>query len=480
MGLIINKINYRINIDEVKLYFSFDNDIGIKRDRNLFLNNFEGAHPSLSDKKLKELVNSKTKKEIYFSFIDNGRDSHIVINLNENKYFINLFVSNYLKKHFIQKHIIGRSIEGDFSVFIDKKSTEIKGWDTFKVFNLLVAHNTILIALASRATYISKESVEELSYQMEILTKVLFNNEIKHKKDLKENEITCSKIVANQEIKKLLNISSYTGKFLYKNYFQEIKNFYKDELLHDKTLGESSVLTFYEGGFNEVRSEDIVHVDRRKSVMLFKNDTQNVNATNGLKYNGPYKKLKSEKEKDLSFIFIYKNSEDANTLYKYLKNGLKHFTGLESYVGIPIRPNTELSFKYESLTDFEKEFNIYVSNILTEEYYTNLFAYYVSPFKKDEVEGGESNLYFIVKEKLLRKGIASQVIASKNIHSNSFHFSLPNIAIATLAKLGGIPWKLARNDYEELVIGFGSIKVGENRFVGNTIFFNNSGEIKKI
>ena len=55
---------------------------------------------------------------------------------------------------------------------------------------------------------------------------------------------------------------------------------------------------------------------------------------------------------------------------------------------------------------------------------------------------------------LLDKGISSQFVSNSSIKEPNFHYALPNIAIAILAKLGGIPWKLYNKRYNELVIGF--------------------------
>ncbi|MBK7667721.1 MAG: hypothetical protein IPJ32_10500 [Sphingobacteriaceae bacterium] len=48
-------------------------------------------------------------------------------------------------------------------------------------------------------------------------------------------------------------------------------------------------------------------------------------------------------------------------------------------------------------------------------------------------------MYYEIKGKFLSKGIPTQFIQDKNIHSGSFHYFLPNISIGILAKLGGIP-----------------------------------------
>jgi hypothetical protein len=477
MRLIINKINYRLNTERVALYYSFEEDLGIKRNIKILLEKFDGERSSLKCLKLKaELeANRERFEDIYFSFTKDPENqlTNIEIDLNEDKYFRESFVVHSLKNHFKGKYIIGKSIGKDLYIYKPYGTSEIEGWVKYKVISLLVSRRTISVALASRATYISRVKVSESGIPRDKITRVLSGTEVKHVKSLVN--INDAQIVANLPVKKIIGLPVYTGKLSYKGYYQEIKSFYENELL---LIGKE--ITIYEGGFEDVISSDIKHVDKGRSVMLFKGGAKNVNASNGMKYNGPYQTISEDRLNDLSLIFIYKDSEDANSLYKCLKNGLRHFPGLESYVGIPVKPNKELSLRYSSFDNLVAEFDAHLKTKFKENNYSKLFAFYISPFKKDEAEGERSDTYYRIKEGLLKKGIASQVIASRNIHSNNFHFSLPNIAVAILAKLGGVPWKLARNEYEELIIGFGRRILPDGSFVGNTVFFDNSGLIKQV
>lgn len=542
MRLIINKIKYRLNNEKTTLYYSFKQDLGIKRNISLLLKKFDGKQPSLKSVELKATLenNSNKYEEVYFSFNSNQKSHPIGIDLNDDSYFRELFVVHLLKNYFKRKYIAGKSLGRDLSIFIPTEQSEVEGWNKYKVLSFLVSRATISVGVTSRATYISEVNVIEQGISKEILTRVLFEEEVVHIDDLKTFKITKqslenlksdnlskdviiklegmkdtvfkgkhkfldilkkaiggeqveryksfilkhtenldnldnTRIVANRDIKMEAGLPRDPEKFSYKSYYQEIRSFYENELLQIK-----DGIIIYEGGFEEVFSENINHVDTGRSVMLFNNGARNVNVSNGMKHHGPFQTLGEEKLNNLSMIFIYKDSEDANTLYKYLKNGLRHFPGLESYVGIPVKPNKELSLKYSSVEKIEAEFDVYLRTKLSESNYPQLFAFYISPFKKDEVEGKQSEIYYKIKEGLLKKGISSQVIASRTIHSNNFHFSLPNIAVATLAKLGGVPWKLARNEYEELIIGFGRRILTDGSFIGNTVFFDNSGLIKQI
>ena len=53
-------------------------------------------------------------------------------------------------------------------------------------------------------------------------------------------------------------------------------------------------------------------------------------------------------------------------------------------------------------------------------------------------------IYYCIKEMLLTYSYHSQVIFKDNVSKNAFNYFLPNIQIAILAKLEGIPWRLNR------------------------------------
>jgi hypothetical protein len=79
---------------------------------------------------------------------------------------------------------------------------------------------------------------------------------------------------------------------------------------------------------------------------------------------------------------------------------------------------------------------------------------------------------------LLENEIPSQFIDEREIGTNNFVYWLPNISIAIHAKLGGIPWKLNRPEDKELIVGFGDATESDQRYIGSTVFFDNSGKLK--
>ncbi len=82
----------------------------------------------------------------------------------------------------------------------------------------------------------------------------------------------------------------------------------------------------------------------------------------------------------------------------------------------------------------------------------------------------------------MENGITSQVVENETIFENSFKFSITNISIAILAKLGGIPWKLKATFKRELVFGVGAFENQDKgvRYIGSTICFSNDGYFKEF
>jgi hypothetical protein len=186
-----------------------------------------------------------------------------------------------------------------------------------------------------------------------------------------------------------------------------------------------------------------------------------------------------EKAKNLKFLFIYQNREQANNLFSHLKKGLKHYPGLLSYVGIAVNVANE-RLQYSNEDAFEGEFDEFLLNTLAQNFYSDYFALVLLPFSRESADSVEHELYYVIKEKLLTKGIASQLIDSNKINSANFHYHLPNISIAILAKIGGIPWKLARKPYNELVVGFNEESYGDGSILGTAVYFDNSGKLKQV
>ena len=148
-------------------------------------------------------------------------------------------------------------------------------------------------------------------------------------------------------------------------------------------------------------------------------------------------------------------------------------------MGIQLILDKENSIKIDKLDTIVDEVDASLQKIQTNEG-EKFVAIYISPYSKLEVDSEKRGTYFRVKELLLNKGITSQVIFRENILKDSFNYYLPNIAVALLAKIGGIPWKLQREKKNSLIVGFGARWIDGQTYVGTTICFDNTGLFRKF
>ena len=474
MELIINQIGYSIDEDPVHLYYTnifTPNTYSLKYKwfiEEIIRCGYQG-HEITFD-------NFKTDDEIYYTFSNKLNKSPILILLQHSWTFKRTYIRESLASYFESRNIVDRfPLSSHLSVYIQNQLPLYKNeWESYKVFNLTINKYYISIALASRDTFISKSYLPELK---SLCTKLIIGKSIYHQKRLAE-ESNPERIIANWEIKNILEIKKEYKKLSYQNNYKQIDDFYKQCLLNYQ-----GKVKFFKNGFRKLDpKKDYFFVFNDSNLMVFNNGNTNYNISNGLKNHGVYKKAPDERINNLQLIFIYPNKDYANTLYRYLKEGYKHFPGLQSYIGLPVpRPDTDKSLLYSDIKNIKNELSKHlVTKFFDKPLYQNYFAFVILPFNSQNASDEEIEIYYLIKEELLSKGIISQFIDYHRINSEEFHFHLTNIAVAILGKIGGIPWKLYNAYYKELIVGYGENTTTENRILGNAVYFDNSGILKKI
>ncbi len=196
----------------------------------------------------------------------------------------------------------------------------------------------------------------------------------------------------------------------------------------------------------------------------------------GLKQYGPYKFPKTRQLR--SIIMLPDDMRDvARKLVDYLnankegcRFGFNDFSRLENKFSkervIFYNVNDPISDIRKALVNYQDEEG------------TASYAFVISPYSALTTSAREHGQYYKIKEELLRHGIVSQHIAGMRVRDTpSLGYWVVNIAIAALGKLGGIPWRLNHPVEDELIIGFGAIRNGKQKYVGSTIMFNNEGSI---
>ncbi len=474
-NLIINRVNYILSERQPNIYLS-------KVDNLVFRMQFKHFKKRLTnllkdDTLLEWLEELKDEDYIYYSFTL-PTFNHFITITAENYTF------NYFKAKFVREQLINFFNSRNFLVEPFPKGNDLSvyekiddfnnEWSIYRRYDLLVRTNRKEIAfnVGSDKTLISNQTKQFHSTdKIRIIdTKDNFIKPLGGKE-----EVNNCRIVANKQKRDELGISNEPRKFNYKILFDQLVNFYNNHLLSI----EKEDFKIEAGGLKNVDLIDLNKVNINENLMLFGKEKTDINAVTGMRDYGIYKP--SPKATDVKFIFVYENSRDANQLYLYLKNGLKHYPGLWSYVGIPIRLS-DIKLQYNGTEDLKNKIDNFMSENLNNEYYSDLFAIIINPNssqEKEELDENEDPAYYTVKRKFLEKGIPTQFIQDKNIHSGSFHYFLPNISIGILAKLGGVPWRLKTKRTDELVIGFNQKTIGEHQFIGSAVFFSNDGQLGK-
>ncbi len=406
-------------------------------------------------------------------------------NLEKEPFFIPLYLSSKFKSYFQHKEFITASnFIDDLEIWEKKQPATTDDYYEYNVWNLKIDKQFdkyyLTIGLGSQNSKIHKQSISELNLEHQTVKKVLLDKEIFRTKFLDEEIIKTGKPLLNREIDSNLRLSFASSKdFSFINHYSLITTFYESHLKGKDIARGVQVLA---SGLRELKESEIIEIPREKNLLEFGEGKTEYDPYRGFSNYGPY--FVPEDVDKVKFIFIYSKTDKdiANSLYKYFKYGYRHFPGLESFSKIPFDLDIENSISFESSNTALEQIEERLKS-LTLDSQRKYVALYISPFSEETANEDEKLIYFKIKESLLNLNITSQVIESIKLKSQAIHFYLPNMAIAILAKVGGIPWKLKRDLGNCLLVGFGEKIIkspGGTRYIGNTVCFNNSGVFKDL
>jgi hypothetical protein len=325
--------------------------------------------------------------------------------------------------------------------------------------------------------------------QPETFSLVIVNGELaKYGKLTSEQkaQIDTTYPVLNHSLAKTLHLSEKRelNPNKYISTYNQISDFCKNYLF---TSEFQSILQIDTNGFIQIPEHKIFKTSRNSNTLLFDSNKQDSAPFNGLK-NGPYK-APTIPNNNVRFFFIYHNNDlsHVEALFSIFKKGLTYtdssigeiktsFPSLAEYIKQPFHTDTNGSIAFQNMDTAVQE----IKDALTQKQFADGCTYvaiYISPVKKDDTDSPYHKIYYQIKEALLDKGITSQVIYKERHNDQFFSFHLPNIAIAILAKLGGIPWQLQNTGKNDLIVGVGAFKsqkIGK-RYIGSTFCFNRDG-----
>ena len=486
-NLVINRLPLDIDESEIEIFFSKE-ELHFRNKPSWLLESFKNKanyEDIISRITPHKKANFGDEDWYHYQFIKPSQDIDFY---KLNSKYQNLpksikrdFISFHLQSFFNSEKFIVEpyTTANDFQVY-EPLNKERDGWKRYRKFDFSIHvyyhspsdtfRNEIMISIGSEDTWFGKISSNAINDEDHLRvfdpdTRFLLAK--KNVSSFKDEHL----VKANIGIRKRLDIKPKPVRIFYKNHYQTLVSL--KNLLSNKLSGPILVRSEY----RTVHPSDIQTVDFENNKMVFESGNEQISPINGMRENGPYLVPDNINEKKL--LFIYPDRNAANTLYKYFRRGLGYFPGLTSYTGIPTEPAQE-RLEYED--DLKGNFDRFLRNDLKKESYENYIAVIITPFAKDTATEKESDNYFYIKQKLLEKNIASQFVGRHRIFSNSFKYHLPNIAIAMLAKCGGVPWKLRQKSYKQLTVGFNierDKETGES-YLGSAIYYDNEGLIKRV
>ena len=425
---------------------------------------------------------------------DVGNGCKITIDLTQSVYFANHYYRYLLRSYFRNiADIMYPNFTKETEVWFENSKRSSKKFTVYDVFTLKVQYARItdgheLVISFDGTTKVLKKSLQDIpDFPTEKLNWINCKGALYRYKYMPphfKQDLDQLYPVLSNPLKSEFDITFDTPDFKnrYPKYLAELEIFYNTYLNNTEF---TSILPISSKGFHQINSDTILRTNMTSNDLMF-GKGKNVHPLNGMKQYGPYKESPYN---NVRFFFIYHEPDRdkyVKAIYDYLIKGFykkdaegilyQAFPDLTTYIKQPFFIEKEDSIAFKSLdTIVDDVRNALSTKVMNQD--VRYIAIYISPISKNNPDLSKHIVYYRVKEMLLQRGITSQVIYKENIFHQNFHFFLPNIEIALLAKIGGIPWRLNRVTSNELIIGIGAFysKSRKNKYVGSAFCFNNEG-----
>jgi len=425
---------------------------------------------------------------LYVNFEPGDRNATLSVDLRKSprfaKHYYSWLVYNYFKS---VADVSKPNFVKDTEVwFYDKESSESCKYFIFKRFIIKVQNKRItgfpeLVITYEGTSKAIKTGLIDLNVPIESIKKVMSNRQIMYYDRLTTDaKKTLSKVypILNPALRQALGLPyeikrSYNK---YKNFFSEITAFVAKYI---DTPEFKAIIPVSGADFIQVPKGRIYNTTKDSNQLIFGNDIQDLNPLMGMVRNGPFAPSPLNK---VEFIMIF-HEADRPTVEKLIQwfdgkvepriKGLKDFLKLNYFLSI------EKSIVFRDANDPMPEIRDQLEK-WPRVSGTSYIAIYVTPHPKETTDKAIHSLYYQIKYELLKYGMTSQVIETSTVINSGFRYSLPNIAIAILAKLDGIPWRLHRAIYNELIVGVGAFKSKSfaSRYIASAFCFSNDGRFQ--
>lgn len=417
------------------------------------------------------------------------------INLStENKDLVKRYYDRQINYYFraIKEQIVKVGYIKENQIWLPKPALNTSDFNVYEKYSIKVQvaqiSNTPEIHLSyDRITRVLTRSIAQLASTISptCFKTVMYQNQLYKYKELEENGISNL-----NEVYPVLNFALFNAlgyefpkaKLVKPNnyvpYLNSITTFVNTFF---NTEEFKNIIPLHSTSFLCVNPANVARTDQAGNKLLFGQKEVNENPYMGM-FKGPFERPKFS---NIHFFFILHKNDfpAAKSLNGYFENGLGNMVNFQTYASTLFHTEAGFSIQFQDksnpLPEIEAELDKRIFNPDVK-----YFAIYLTPHSKDKTTQQTKEIYYKVKEALLKRDIPTQVIdpAKMRLQGENFKYSLPNIFIAIIAKLKGIPWKLPKQIQDELIVGVGAFKhLDINvQFIGSAFSFNNNGTFNRF
>jgi hypothetical protein len=407
---------------------------------------------------------------------------HACFNASIVRRFYNYQIYKYFRSNEI---LVKPTFVNDIEVWIhNTKEKDPKHW-LFSKFSIKVqlaklTNSPELLISYEGVSKILKEPYRDLIPKInpECFSWFLFKKQLYKYKDLPDESLRNTEkvfVILSRKIANALNYPSLAPDRgnKYAKFQKNIAGFCK---LHLFTENFEKIIPLTRRAFLPVKETRIGKVSSSSNQLVFGENKQGIIPYLGMKTYGP---LEIPKDKQICFFYIYHQEDNAifQKFDSYMEGKESGFNGFHSFCRLGYYPAYNLNIVFSNRSNPLPEIEAALNEQQNFPPDIRFIAFYISPISKNTNDHQLKEIYFKVKEALLKRKITSQALDYSKVFSNGFNFSLPNISIAVLAKLHGIPWRLSTTIKNELIVGVGAFRnsVTDTHYIGSAFSFTNTG-----
>ncbi len=304
--------------------------------------------------------------------------------------------------------------------------------------------------------------------------------------------------IVNRYTKKVLNMSephSY-DRNKYATKMKKVNDFIQTYLVTSQFQDALDINVLNNGALIEVKPNDILMVDDKAKNLKYGDGYIGSTPRKEFSEHGPF-----TQPQPFKYFFVSLDSPKSNAarnrLYNIFQNGYdtsiirqgdketgtnRTFKRLGEYLNQPLSWVSKLSLSYKSYDTALQELRQHLMDDSRFIPGTNYIAIIISEIQKDTQDLRLHELYYRMKELLMKSKITSQVIYDPNIGDKNFGYFLPNIAAAITGKQFGMPWGLeSLSQRNDMIVGIGASKQkGRKPYLGTAFCFDKEGQFREF